>query len=91
MHDYKPDRPDTALHDAVNMFAALAALLTAFRFDPERAREEVNAEYSTTTELAADQAWVRTTREGLAEAAHQLDTAFAALQDHDGAGEMKTT
>jgi argininosuccinate lyase len=34
------------------MFTALAALLPTLQFDPERALEEVNAEYSTTTELA---------------------------------------
>lgn len=52
MHDYKPDGPDPALRDAARMFADLAELLPAFRFDAERALEEVNAEYSTTTELA---------------------------------------
>jgi argininosuccinate lyase len=52
MHDYKPDGPDPALKSATQMFTALAELLPAFRFDAERALDEVNAEYSTTTELA---------------------------------------
>lgn len=52
MHDYKPDGPDPVLHDAAQMFDDLAELLPAFRFDAERALDEVNAEYSTTTELA---------------------------------------
>jgi argininosuccinate lyase len=52
MHDYKPTGPDPILRDAAQMFFALAALLPTFQFDPERALEEVNVEYSTTTELA---------------------------------------
>ena len=52
MHDYKPDGPDPVLRDAAEMFESLAQLLPAFRFNAERALEEVNAEYSTTTELA---------------------------------------
>jgi len=184
MHDYKPDGPDPVLRDAARMFTALAELLPAFQFDAQRALEEVNAEYSTTTELAdvlqrdadvpfrvghhfaselvtygrahqlrpadipyaearrlyadaanqfglpadlplsepkfrhalsaegmvrasqglggpqpaevarmlagqrqslaADRAWVRSTREGLAQAALQLDAAFVALQNPDG-------
>jgi argininosuccinate lyase len=52
MHDYKLDGPDPVLRDAARMFADLAELLVAFRFDAQRALEEVNAEYSTTTELA---------------------------------------
>ena len=52
MHDYKPDGPDPVLRDAVQMFDDLADLLPAFQFNSKRALEEVNAEYSTTTELA---------------------------------------
>lgn len=52
MHDYKLNGPDPALRDTIQMFTALAALLPTLQFDPERALEEVNAEYSTTTELA---------------------------------------
>ena len=52
MHDYKPEGPDPALHDAAQLFSDLAQLLPALQFDAERALEEVNAEYSTTTELA---------------------------------------
>ena len=52
MHDYKPDGPDAVVRDAARMFDDLAELLHAFRFDAQRALDEVNAEYSTTTELA---------------------------------------
>ena len=52
MHDYKPDGPDAMLGDATRMLADLAGLLPDFRFDADRALDEVNAEYSTTTELA---------------------------------------
>lgn len=52
MHDYKLDGPDPTLRNAVSMFGELAALVPALRFDPARALDEVNAEYSTTTELA---------------------------------------
>jgi argininosuccinate lyase len=52
MHDYKPDGPDAMLADATRMLADLAGLLPDFRFDADRALDEVNTEYSTTTELA---------------------------------------
>ncbi len=52
MHDYKPDGPDAMLADATRMLTDLAGLLPDFRFDADRALDEVNAEYSTTTELA---------------------------------------
>jgi argininosuccinate lyase len=52
MHDYKPEGPDPLLRDTERMFNDLAALLPALRFDASRALDEVNAEYSTTTELA---------------------------------------
>jgi argininosuccinate lyase len=52
MHDYKLDGPDPILRDAARMHEELEAVLAAIRFDPERALDEVNAEYSTTTELA---------------------------------------
>jgi argininosuccinate lyase len=52
MHDYKPEGPDPLLSDTERMFNDIAVLLPALRFDAGRALEEVNAEYSTTTELA---------------------------------------
>ena len=52
MHDYKPEGPDPLLRDTERMFNDLAVLLPALRFDAGRALDEVNAEYSTTTELA---------------------------------------
>jgi argininosuccinate lyase len=52
MHDYKPDGPDAMLEDATRMLADFAALLPEFRLDADRALEEVNADYSTTTALA---------------------------------------
>lgn len=52
MHDYKPEGPDLLLGNTERMFNDLAVLLQSLRFDAGRALEEVNAEYSTTTELA---------------------------------------
>ena len=52
MHDYKPEGPDPLLSNTERMFNDLAVLLQSLRFNAERALEEVNAEYSTTTELA---------------------------------------
>ncbi|MFT8247200.1 lyase family protein [Roseomonas sp. BN140053] len=52
MMDYKLFAPDPVLRDAARMYQGLASLLPAFRFDPPRALEEVNNDYSTTTELA---------------------------------------
>ncbi|WP_426956481.1 lyase family protein [Muricoccus radiodurans] len=52
MHDYKVFGPDAVLRDAARMYQNLAGVLSALRFDPERALAEVNDDYSTTTELA---------------------------------------
>jgi argininosuccinate lyase len=52
MHDYKLDEPDPVLSDAVQMFIDLKGVISALRFDSERALDEANADYSTTTELA---------------------------------------
>jgi argininosuccinate lyase len=52
MHDYKPEGPDPLLGNTEQIFNDLAVLLQSLRFDAGRALEEVNAEYSTTTELA---------------------------------------
>ncbi len=52
MHDYKLDGEDPVLTGAAAMLSDLTGVLGDLRFDPARALEEVNAEYSTTTELA---------------------------------------
>jgi argininosuccinate lyase len=52
MGDYKVDQPDLVLHDAARMYESFAALMKTFVFDEARALAEVNADYSTTTELA---------------------------------------
>ena len=52
MHDYKLEGPDPLLSNTEQMFNDLAVLLQSLRFDAGRALEEVDAEYSTTTELA---------------------------------------
>ena len=52
MPDYKREGSQKALDDAVEMFRQLAALLDNLVVFRERALAEVNAEYSTTTELA---------------------------------------
>ncbi len=52
MGDYKGDQPDRVLQDAARVYRGLAALMKDFVFDEQRALAEVNAEYSTTTELA---------------------------------------
>jgi argininosuccinate lyase len=52
MGDYKVDQPDLVLRDAARMFNSFAALMKTFVFDEARALAEVNADYSTTTELA---------------------------------------
>ncbi len=52
MNDYKGDQPDRVLQEASRMFAGLSALMKDFILDEERALAEVNADYSTTTELA---------------------------------------
>jgi argininosuccinate lyase len=52
MPDYKREQPNRALDDATEMFRQLTALLDNLVVFPERALAEVNADYSTTTELA---------------------------------------
>src|SRR5262249_10316391 len=52
MGDYKADQPDRVLREAADLYGALAALMKEFVFDEKRALAEVNADYSTTTELA---------------------------------------
>src|SRR4029077_17357601 len=52
MGDYKGDQPDLVLRDAARMFNSFAALMKTFVFDEARALAAVNADYSTTTELA---------------------------------------
>ena len=52
MHDYKLDGDDPVLSAAATMLDDLTSVLGDLNFDPARALGEVNAEYSTTTELA---------------------------------------
>jgi len=52
MSDYKGDQPNRVLQEASRMFTGLSALMNGFVFDEKRALAEVNADYSTTTELA---------------------------------------
>jgi argininosuccinate lyase len=52
MGDYKSDQPDKVMWEAARMFDALAELMKSLTFDQKRALAEVNADYSTTTELA---------------------------------------
>jgi argininosuccinate lyase len=52
MGDYKGELPNRVLRGAAALYTDLAALMKSFTFDPARALDEVNREYSTTTELA---------------------------------------
>jgi argininosuccinate lyase len=52
MPDYKRQQAQHTLDDATEMFRMLASLLDGLIVFKERALDEVNAEYSTTTELA---------------------------------------
>ena len=52
MPDYKREQSQMTLDDASDMFRQLSALFDNLVVFPERALAEVNAEYSTTTELA---------------------------------------
>ena len=52
MPDYKRDGSQETLEDTTKMFRQVAALFDNLVVDPERSLAEVNAEYSTTTELA---------------------------------------
>jgi argininosuccinate lyase len=59
MSDYKPfitpkqgDQPNNVMRELADLHAGFAALLRTLVFDRDRALAEVNADYSTTTELA---------------------------------------
>jgi argininosuccinate lyase len=52
MGDYKGDQPGQVLQQAARLYAALANVLGELVLDEARALAEVEAEYSTTTELA---------------------------------------
>jgi argininosuccinate lyase len=52
MEDYKMDTPSQVLKASARLCGALVGLMKALAFDEARALDEVNAEYSTTTELA---------------------------------------
>jgi argininosuccinate lyase len=57
MSDYKDfgnpkEHPNTLLRDMAALFAHGDAVIRTMRFRPERALDEVNSDYSTTTELA---------------------------------------
>jgi argininosuccinate lyase len=52
MQDYKQDTPNQVLKATASLYANLAALLNALRFDEQRAVDEVKGDYATTTELA---------------------------------------
>jgi argininosuccinate lyase len=59
MSDYKPfinpkqgDQPNNVMRELADLFDGFARLLRTLVFDEKRARAEVDADYSTTTELA---------------------------------------
>jgi argininosuccinate lyase len=57
MSDYKDfgnprEFPDVMLRDMASLFAHAESVIHTMRFRPERALDEVNSDYSTTTELA---------------------------------------
>lgn len=52
MPDYKREQTHRTLEDAITMFGQMKTLLDNLVVNPARALVEVNAEYSTTTELA---------------------------------------
>lgn len=52
MEDYKADTPSQVLRASAAMYGAVVKLVAALVFNEDRALDEVNAEYSTTTELA---------------------------------------
>lgn len=52
MPDYKRDQSQKTLEDATRMLRLFGQMLDGLVVNPERALAEVNAEYSTTTELA---------------------------------------
>lgn len=52
MGDYKGEEPENAVRATIAMLDQLSAVVPQLKFDPDRALEEVNADYSVTTELA---------------------------------------
>lgn len=52
MSDYKGMEPQAALQTTARLLDELAATANALNFNPQRALDEVNADYSATTELA---------------------------------------
>jgi len=52
MPDYKPEQTQHTLEEAITMFGQLQTLFDSLVVNSARALDEVNAEYSTTTELA---------------------------------------
>jgi argininosuccinate lyase len=52
MGDYKTEQPDKVLRGMAKMLTGFSMLMQDFVFDEKRALAEVNADYSTTTELA---------------------------------------
>jgi argininosuccinate lyase len=52
MGDYKGDQPLQVVRSLGRMYQDFDTMLKAFVFNPERARQEVNNDYSMTTELA---------------------------------------
>jgi argininosuccinate lyase len=52
MSDYKGVEPQAALQSTARLLDELAATTAALNFNPQRALDEVNADYSATTELA---------------------------------------
>jgi argininosuccinate lyase len=59
MSDYKPfirskqgDQPNNVVRELADLFAGYSALLKTLVFNEQRALDEVNGDYSTTTELA---------------------------------------
>ena len=52
MGDYKGEQPNKVLQECARLFTGLGVLMQDFVFDEARALAEVNADYSTTTELA---------------------------------------
>jgi argininosuccinate lyase len=52
MPDYKRDQTQRTLEEAITMFGRLQTLFDSLVVNPARAQDEVNAEFSTTTELA---------------------------------------